>query len=402
MNFFRDTKVRNSIWIGLITSISYVTCYYAKNVLSVTSPSILSLKDEIFTVEYIGLLSTANMLFYAIGQLVNGIIGDIFSPKLMICMGLFLSGLSFLLIPYSCNRILIVVSYSLSGFFLSMLYAPMVKLIAENMHPRHAINCCLGLTLASVIGGPIAGIFALFLDWQSVFVVCSIAQIMMAIICFICLSAFEKRNIINWKPIARKETKIKGIQVLIRNGIVRFSFISILTGIVRTSVVFWIPTYLSQYLSFPDEITTTLFTVISFVQCLAPYVATIFIYDTIAKKNMNKSNIIMFICSMFSFVMMSVLENPVLNIVFLILAVLSANGVSAILWNVYCPSLKDTGMVSTATGYLDFLSYLAAAVANLLFASAVTEIGWKPLITVWALLMAVGVIIGIPIKKKKE
>ncbi len=61
---------------------------------------------------------------------------------------------------------------------------------------------------------------------------------------------------------------------------------------------------------------------------------------------------------------------------------ISANGVSSMLWSVYCPSLKSTGIVSSATGFLDFLSYMGAAVMNIAFANAATTIGWGNLILV--------------------
>ena len=72
------------------------------------------------------------------------------------------------------------------------------------------------------------------------------------------------------------------------------------------------------------------------------------------------------------------------------------------LWSRYCPSLRDTGMVSSVTGFLDFLSYMAAAIANIVFANAVTAIGWKNLLLVWLGLALVGVIVGLPFKKKAE
>ena len=55
-------------------------------------------------------------------------------------------------------------------------------------------------------------------------------------------------------------------------------------------------------------------------------------------------------------------------------------------------------MVSSATGFLDFLSYMSAATANLIFADAATTIGWGWLILVWFGLMVVGVIIALPYK----
>ena len=55
----------------------------------------------------------------------------------------------------------------------------------------------------------------------------------------------------------------------------------------------------------------------------------------------------------------------------------------------------------SVTGFLDFISYMGAASANLLFANAVTKIGWSNLILVWLGLMVVGVIIALPYHKFK-
>ena len=74
-------------------------------------------------------------------------------------------------------------------------------------------------------------------------------------------------------------------------------------------------------------------------------------------------------------------------------------GVSTMMWSRYCPGLRDTGMVSSVTGFLDFLSYMAAAVANIVFANAVTTIGWDNLILVWTGLVLLGVIVTFPYNK---
>ena len=58
-------------------------------------------------------------------------------------------------------------------------------------------------------------------------------------------------------------------------------------------------------------------------------------------------------------------------------------------------------MVSAATGFLDFMSYMAAAVSSRLFADAVSDIGWHNLILVWLGLMLAGVSVAIPWKNKR-
>ena len=75
---------------------------------------------------------------------------------------------------------------------------------------------------------------------------------------------------------------------------------------------------------------------------------------------------------------------------------MGSNGAASMLWSRYCPSLRDTGMVSSATGFLDFLSYMAAAIANLIFPGAVASIGWGNLVLVWFFIVLFGVLISLP------
>lgn len=398
--FLRNENTKNALRLGILCSLAYLVCYFAKNILSVVSPSMID--QGVYSVEYIGKLSTANMLFYAIGQLVNGIIGDKITAKYMISCGLFMTGICNIVISISNIETLVLIAYSMIGFFLSMLYAPMTKVIAENTHPTHAYRCCLGLEFAAIFGVPIAGVVSLFFEWNIAFAVSGITLIIVGTLSFVFFTIFEKKNIIKYTCKSKEEKTKSAAKTLIQHGIIKFTFISILTGIVRTSVVFWIPTYLSQYLGFSVATATTLFTLMTFVQSATPYINIVIIYEKLLKRNINRMLLLMFLLSTISFMMMRMITFPILNILFLLVAVISAQGASSMLWSVYCPSLKDTGFVSTATGYLDFISYGAAALANLLFANAVTQIGWENLIIVWAALMFIGIIISISNNANKK
>ena len=68
----------------------------------------------------------------------------------------------------------------------------------------------------------------------------------------------------------------------------------------------------------------------------------------------------------------------------------------------YCPSLAATGMVSGATGYLDFVSYMSAAISSVVFANAVDAIGWGNLVLVWCGLMVAGVAVALPGQKRRK
>ena len=160
----------------------------------------------------------------------------------------------------------------MTGFFLSMIYAPMTKVVAENTNPVHAVRCSLGYEVAALLGSPLAGVVASILVWQSVFITSSVALLLMSALCLVFFIYFERKGIVQYgKYEIRKEAErldnsfIAGIRVLVKNRIITFSFISIITGVVRTAVVFWLPTYFSQYLGFDTKIAPTIFTVATLV-----------------------------------------------------------------------------------------------------------------------------------------
>lgn len=385
-------KVKNAIMIGTLCAISYLAVYTARNMLSAVTPQMV---EEGYTEAYIGQISSLYFVFYAFGQLINGIVGDKINGKWMMSIGLLGAGVANLvflfILPFPTAA---AAAYALAGFFLSMIYAPMTKIVSENTDPLYVPRCSLGYEFASLFGSPTAGILATFLAWQSVFAVGSVFLFAMSAILLLVFSRFERKKIICYGQYTPQKQSGNGIRVLLQHHIVKFSLIAIVTGVVRTSVVFWLPTYLSQHLHFTPQTSAILFTVSTLIISLAAFIS-VFLYEKLGR-SLHKSLILMFASAAVCFALTYLVSVPILNIVFIILAIMSSNGASTMLWSIYCPSLRDTGRVSSATGFLDFLSYMAAAAANLIFANAVNAIGWGNLILVWLALMIVGVIISLP------
>ena len=401
MKLTNDAK--NAVMIGGLCSASYLAVYFARNILSAVTPQIVDSGDA--TVEYIGVVSSLYFIFYAVGQLVNGIVGDRIKAKYMIAFGLLLAGATNLAFPYvfayqNAAKFL----YAMTGFFLSMIYAPMTKVVAENTNPIHAVRCSLGYEVAALLGSPLAGVVASILVWESVFITSSIALFLMSALCLIFFIYFERKGIVQYgKYEIRKEaerknnTLISSIKVLVKHRIITFSLISIITGVVRTAVVFWLPTYFSQYLGYDAKVAPTIFTVATLIIAMSAFVA-VFVYERL-NRNMDLTILLMFSLSTLFFFATYLVKNPIINVGLIVLAVLTSNCSAAMLWSRYCPSLRDTGMVSSATGFLDFLSYMAAAASSSLFANSVSTMGWGNLILIWTGLMLFGVLIMIPYKK---
>lgn len=393
MEFNQNQKIKNAFMLGALCSVSYLAVYFARNILGVVTPQMI--EGGLYTEEYIGSATSIYFIFYAFGQLINGFIGDRIKAKYMISGGLLFAGITnFMFAHMGAYPDAALFAYGMTGFFLAMIYGPMTKVVAENMDLVYATRCSLGYTFASLFGSPLAGFVAMFFVWQTVFDLSSIALVAMAVVCFGFFVVFEKKGIVKYNQYNKEKGTKGSIKVLLENQIVKFTLVSILTGIVRTSVVFWLPTYFSDYLDFSSKEAAMIFTVASLVISSSSFIS-IFIYEKLGR-NMNKTLLLMFIASTLMFVLTYVIPAKIPNIAFITLAVLAANGAATMLWSRYCPSLRDTGMTSSATGFLDFASYMAASISSSAFANAVGAIGWGNLILVWAALMLIGVIISLP------
>ena len=86
MNMLKNSSVRNAVFIGTLCSVSYLGVYFARNILSVVTPQII--ESGAYTEEYIGSIASMFFTFYAVGQLINGLVGDKIKARYMISFGL--------------------------------------------------------------------------------------------------------------------------------------------------------------------------------------------------------------------------------------------------------------------------------------------------------------------------
>ncbi len=110
----KKQRVKVAICIGIMCAVSYLAVYVARNILSAVSPQIKGggILDE---AQY-GTLTSVYFFVYAIGQLINGAIGDKISAKYMMSIGLVLAGIANFVFPFfSDSPMGMYVSYAASG-----------------------------------------------------------------------------------------------------------------------------------------------------------------------------------------------------------------------------------------------------------------------------------------------
>ncbi len=394
-----DKNTQKAWRIGSFCIATYLASYVTRNILSVSTPEMI--KEAFFTKEYTGLLSSICFIFYAVGQLINGFIGDRVHPKYMIIMGLGISSVSTFVIPIFDNRILHFTAFALIGFGLSMLRGPLMKVISENTAATHARMICTLFSMAGFAGPLIASILSIFFKWRAVFTATGVISVIITVLAVAAITTLEKRGEIKFVP--KYDKGIAGIlNVFKLEDFIFYMLISSIGEIAGSSITFWIPTYTTEHLGFSNDAASTIYSVVSFSTLFTPFI-TLLIYEKLIRNGI-KLALVMYVISAVFFIAVRFTAAPVLNVSMLIIAKVAAAAASSIVWSAYIPGLARSGKVSSANGVIDAAGYAMASLANVLFSTFVGRLGWGGIVNMWYIIMLIGAAVSFIklIMKKKQ
>ena len=390
-------EAKKATLIGTTCIFTYIVNYYLRHILSVLTPTLLLTGD--FTVEHIANLSSMYMLLYAAGQLVNGFLGDVFSPKNMVSIGLFVSGGSLVVFPFIDGEMLQIICFACFGFGLSMLRGPLMKIISENTCSNHARLICVFFSFSSFAGPLVASVFALINGWNLAFVFAGAVAVAFGFFAYIVFSVMEAKGFISYI-----KTEVKGMSSILAvfkiENIVFYIIVACLVEISAASISQWLTTFLTVPLGFSKESANLLYSVISICRSFMPFVA-LAIFRAINERDIPMMRVTFSIATVM-FALLIFTPNKWMSIAFLVVALMCMSCTSALLWSIYIPSLGKTGRVSSVNGVIDCIGYIAAAAANLLFANVMSRIGWNTVYILWASIGAIGLCTTLIFKRKKK
>lgn len=159
--------------IFLILWITYASFYIGRVNISVALPGIMA--EFGWTKADVGAIGTALFWAYAIGQFINGQLGDKFGSRVLITVGLTVSALMNLLFGFSQALGVMIIIWAVNGYFQSMGWAPTVKTLANWFPPRMRGKLSGRLGTSYILGGAIsvalAGFITARFGWRATFFV---------------------------------------------------------------------------------------------------------------------------------------------------------------------------------------------------------------------------------------
>lgn len=260
-----SSSVSNSIgewqkkmfWLMWVT---YASFYLCRVNISIAMPKIM--EEFGLTKSNMGLVLSSLFLLYAIGQFVNGQLGDRINSRRIITLGLLSSAVLNVIFGFSGGILgLMIVVWGLNGYFQAMGWGPTVKAMA-NWFPSNVRGKISGrLGTSYIIGGALswflAGSFMKYFNWRFTFWFPSLFCVFIAIHWFIRarnapeeagLPSLEEQEKGLENTEIRKDTRIglrKTLKITLLNPYVWFAAFALFgLNIVRYGFMSWAPTYL--------------------------------------------------------------------------------------------------------------------------------------------------------------
>ncbi|MDR0589989.1 MAG: MFS transporter, partial [Spirochaetaceae bacterium] len=151
----------------------YVTAYFGRINLSITLPHLHDVLG--YSNASLGMIASYFFIAYAVGQLINGFIGDIINPRYIVGLGLFLAGLCNVLFGFSQRIVFLCIFWSLNGYAQSMLWGPMVRMVSESTPQKHLQKIILFFASSTIFGYlfsyTLMGKILVNLNWRMTFII---------------------------------------------------------------------------------------------------------------------------------------------------------------------------------------------------------------------------------------
>jgi len=392
--FSRDQKM-----ITVLCMIAYSVLYFMRLNISLA----LTGMEQTFQVtpEELGVVSTAFFWCYAFGQLIFGFLGDRLPARYMVSAGLIGSAILNLAISFASTIGLVTVFWAVNGLFQSMLWSPMMKCISKYFEGNKKVIATFALSITQVIGYILAWVGSYFiercLNWQYVFRIPAVLGLAFGVVFFV-LFRYSSAS----ASVPQENARKKGSSLIRQPALIGFlgiiAVISVLLGLVRSSIDTWLPTMIEDFGGLSEEgiiVTLVFIPLLNFMGIMLAKSMVKHMRGDIYKCILIVwgASLVISGVSLFVFGWNSIAFVIVVAILFGVVYGLTP------LFTSFVPlDFEKWNCVSTVTGFVDFTIYFGAGitgtVSGILLGTG-PEKNWRALNYYWFATLLVGMIVAI-------
>ena len=389
--------------------LAYTVIYIGRKNLSACLPEMIAdgAADKLLG----GAVGTGFLVCYACGQLAGGVLGDRFSPRTMLSLGLFGAGTVNLLMGLNRTPQLFVALWSLNGLFASLLWPTVIRCLSQGIPPE--LRARSGALISTTI--PVGSFLAYFVSaaglyfasWRTVFLVCGSLLVCTAALEYWGFAPLrgtlrEMQNQRSQKADAPTDAPDRRafLRILLAAGLPFFVLGAVSNGALKDGLDFWIPTYISERFGIEASLTSLLTGILPIVNILGVYIAK-GLNTRLFRNEMRTSGAMFALSAALLLPLCLITAGDVqqgkgikLAVCLLMIAAVSTMmlGINSQLLTFIPFRFGKIGKAATVTGMLNASSYAAAALSDFFAGVLSKQYGWTVTLAGFLLLACVGAV----------
>ena len=349
-----------------------------------------------------GLLQTVFALVYACGQLVNGAVVDRVSARRHIFIGLSLSAAFNLLFALATHYWMLVVLWALNGAAQSMIWTPVVKLIAVWFKGRSRSQASFGITLTLIVGNvcawTLSGFLASAINWRPAFTISAAWVLLAAVITRIILPDRAGNAEYAAGDPATREGGTAGSAVPVRTllrttGLIPILICCIGNGFVRDGIITWAPTIIAR-LNGAHFLNPTLTSLMIPLLNLLGVLLARRIYAWFHGHARRCVGCLMLISAILAFLLIPCQGSIYACATLLGLCCSAAYGINPMLTTFIPMEYDRVRCVGATAGMIDSFIYVGSALAGAATGAVSDKAGWSPVFLIWCIAAALSGLAG--------
>lgn len=381
----RQSVKKNDLRILVLCWATYLVAYLCR--LNFASALMKISNGLAIEPQIIGIIPSIYFIVYAVGQLLNGFIGDRVNPYSYIGTALAITAGANLFISFSNSFVMILIFWGLNGFSQSMFWGSLLRLLSwnfdKNYHKTVATSMSLSSITATILSWSVLGTVLTNSPWEHYFLIPSlIAMVFLSL--WLVLSKRYATNRVSDKPV--KAVSVKDtVQILVKEKLFFICLLCFCMGFIKEGLAVWAPTIFMQSLGLGSEQSLWYLMSVPIAN-----LAGLFIVRKVLSRlrdDNRKTMLVMLALMGASAVMLLVLgvAFPAFNILFIAMITALANGAIWIVISLLPLSFSSRGLVSTIVGLFDFSIYMGASLASVILGVLLALFGWVSIPLVWVI-----------------
>lgn len=346
-----------------------------------------------------GLPVTVCFLSYGAGQILFGFLGDRFVPQKMVFAGLMGSALCNLLVIGLPRMEVIIPVWCVNGLFQSMLWPPLVRIMAENLDEDWYRKGCVRVSLSS--SGATIALYLLapagirLSGWKVVFSLAAAGGILAALVWYANTGRLGTGGTAPGLKAEGTRVPPERLKELRKAAFVPFLLILpaiLLHGTLKDGITTWMPVYMTEMFGMSSSQSILSAAVLPVCSVVSTLLSSALLYRL--KNEVFTAALLFGIGTLSGIVMVPAYDSsPAVCVMMMTLITGCMYGINLMLISRVPGHFAASGNVSAVSGILNAATYVGSALSTYGFGTVAEKAGWMPVVILWAVIALGGTLL---------